>query len=395
MNTWTQRWCHPACLALAGTAILMAAAGCEPTDQRGLTILLLEYQGPQAVESAERLKKELTDQGLPGVFTVSGEGRASVCVGRYASWKDSDADAMLKRVRVIRDATGQYPFAGVVLMPIPEEPPENPWPLEKARGFYTLHVASWEARGRMAAAQAFASELRSRGFEAYVYHGPRLSMVTIGAFGPEIFDRPSLVGQPGAKPKVVGPAVLDLIQRFPRMRLEGQDTPPEAHVPTQLVQIPGRQAPAAPHLMIPRSLYRLSLSLVDTKTGLAEGLARVSGVAQSPQELPVLTAALARQMVEALPAKRTVRVGVVGIVATDAEAAKDRADATVLNTLAAALATVNKIVLLGPEGTRQTLDAAGLNPADVLRDPRLAKGFTGLDFIVVGTVTSSRTSGAP
>jgi hypothetical protein len=379
-----------ALIALAGPALL-AAAGCERAGEQRLTILLMEYRGVGSDVDAKRLAKELADQGLPAVFVVEGDELASVCAGRYASWKDPQADILLARVHTVRDAAGQFPFAGAMLMPIPEAAPENPWPLEKAKGYFTLIVASWEAPGRMAAAQAFAAELRRRGFEAYVYHGPTKSSVAIGAWGPEIFDNPGAVDLPGAKLKPVSPAVIALQRKFPRMRLEGQEVPAEVRVPTYLGRIPGRGPVVGPAAAIPRALYRISLSLVDTKTGVAEGRARVSGVSQSRQTVGALTAALARQMVEALPAGRTVRVGAVGVLATDADAARDAADAVVMEALTAALGKADKIVFISPEATRQMLDAAGLKPADILRDPRPVKGLAGLEYIVVGSVAAFRT----
>jgi hypothetical protein len=375
-------------LALATTAALLAVAGCQPGGETRVTIVLVEYQGPEAAASAERLKNELTAKGLPGVFTVDGAQLSSVCVGRYPSWKDPDADAMLKRVRVIRDADGQYPFAGVMLMPVPEATPENPWPLEKAKGYFTLIVASWEAPGRMSSALAYAGELRSRGYEAYVYHGPSKSSVSVGAWGPEIFENPGAVDLPGAKLKPISPAVIELQKKF-RLRLEGQEVPHEVQ-PPYLGRIPGRAPLTGPLAAIPKALYRISLSLVDTRTGLAEGKARVSGVAQSRQDMPTLVAVLTKQMAEALPAGKTVRVGAVGVLATDPDAAKDGADAAVFEAVVSALGQTPKIAFISPEATRQMLDAAGLKPLDILRDPRPARGLSGLEYIVVGSVTAFR-----
>lgn len=384
-----------AALVLAGLAPALASIGCQAMatqqpQQRQLTVLLAEYRGPDAAASARRVGKELSDKGVPNVFIVEGADLASLCVGRFGSWRDKDADETLKSVRRIRDAAGQYPFAGVMLVPVPEATPPNPWPLEKTKGLFTFHVASWEAPGRKTRAQAYAAELRSQGYDAYVYHGPRLSMVTLGSFGPEIFDNAGLIGQQGAKPKVVSPHVLELIRRFPRMRLEGEVAPPEAHVPTQLVRIPGREAPVAPGRPLPQVLYRVSLALVDTRTGQAEGRLRAAGVAQAPQEVTALVEFLLKQMLDSLPAGTTARVGVAGVLATDADAARAKADAVALEAIPKALAKVGagKVTVVGPEGTRQILDAVGLTPATVLADPRPLKGLQGLDYVVTGSVTS-------
>ncbi len=129
MNTHASPWRYPAVavLAVASLAILMGARGCAPSPERKLTVVLVEYQGPEAGPSAKRLLKELTAQGLADAYVVEGDDYASVCVGRYDSWKDPAADAMLKRVRPIRDAQGQFPFAGVLLMPVPSSSTSARW----------------------------------------------------------------------------------------------------------------------------------------------------------------------------------------------------------------------------------------------------------------------------
>ena len=386
-----------AALVLVGLALVTASVGCQMSAmqqpaQRQLTILLAEYRGPAPTNDAWRVGKELTDKGLPDVFIVEGAGVASLCVGHYNSWQDKAADEMLKTMRRIRDGIGQYPYASVMLVPIPESTPQNPWPLEKAKGPFTLHVASWEAPGRMAKAQAYGAELRAQGYEAYVLHGPRLSIVTIGSFGPEVYDDPSAVGRPGAKPKIVNSTILELQKKFPSVRLEGELPPQEARIPLYPIIIPGREAPIAAGAPLPKVLYRVSLALVDTKTGLAEGRSRATGVAQSSakDEVSRLVAALVKQLADAVPAGRPARVGIAGIAAADAEATRARVEVTALEAVAAAVGRLpqDKFIVFGADATRQYLDAAGLAPATVLADPRPLKGVQAFDFVITGSVTS-------
>jgi hypothetical protein len=380
--------------ALALLALLAAAlatgAGCDSAGQRQLTVLLVEYRGPEALSSAQRVGGELSTQGLRDVFIVQGPDEASLCVGHFNSWKDKDADETLKRVRQIRDAAGQYPFAGVMLVPVPEATPENPWPLEKAQGIFTLHVASWEAPGRTAKAQAYAAELRSQGYEAYVYHGPRLSMVTIGAFGPEILDAPGLAGQPGAKPKVVSPQVQELIRRFPRMRLEGELTPPEAHIPTQLVKVPGREGPVAPPPP-PGStaVYRVLLTLVDARTGAVQTRGRAQAATHLKEAVPPMAAALTKQILNALPADRPVRIGVLSPMA-DTEAARERVDAAAVESIEATLSQAGqgRVTVVAPAATQEILKAAGITVAAAQRDPRVIRGLGDIDYVLTSVVTS-------
>jgi hypothetical protein len=384
-----------AAVALLGPALVAASMGCEmqalrQQPQRQLTVLLAEYRGAEATAEALRVGKELSGKGLPDVFVVEGAGMASLCAGHFTSWQDKKADEMLKAVRPITDAAGNYPFIGVLLVPIPEPMPQNPWPLEKAKGPFTLHVASWEAPGRMVKAQAYAAELRSQGYEAYVLHGPRLSIVTIGSFGPEIYDHPLEVGRPGAKPNVVDPKILELQKKL-SVRLEGELLPQQARIPPCAIIIPGRDLPVAA-ARLPKVLYRISLALVDTKTGLAEGRRLADGVAQSStrDEVSAVVTKLVGQLADTIPAGRPARIGVAGVAAKDADAARDRVDVTAMEALTAAVGRLpqDKVILFGPEATRQYLDAAGVTTAAALADPRPLKGVQALDFVITGSVTS-------
>jgi len=396
MNGSRKRWSdavRAAVAALSAMALLATGIGCGPTETRQLTIVLVEYEGPEAADSAHRVAKELTDQNLPDVFVVEGPDYGAVCVGRYPTWKDPEARQMLARVRQIRDARGQYPFAGVLLMPVPEPAPKTPWPLQKAPGLYSLYVAGWEAPGRKAAAQAYAETLRRKGYEAYVYHGPRLSMVTLGAFGPEAFDIPSQIGRPGAKPKIVAPEVLRLIQDFPRLRLEGEETP----LPSFPVKVPGREPSMVAAPVIPEALYQVVLELVSTETGLVEGRRRTSGVTHAEGEIPALVTAMTGQLLDALKGEKAVRIGVVGARVIGAEkpdaASAERLDRLVAESAVAALRQApeeRSVTVLDAETTRQMLDAAGLSDQQILNTPRRAKGLKEMDYLLVGTVTVVR-----
>jgi hypothetical protein len=380
-------------LAAAVTAalVLPALAGCQRgaarTEAPTLTIVLLEYKGPQAVDSGRRLAAELAGQGLEDVFIIKGHEYAAVCVGHFGSWKDPEADRTLQRVRRIRDAQGQYPFAGVMLMPVPEPLPENPWPVEEAGGQYTLIVASWQNPGRMARAQDYARRLREAGYEAYVYHGPSKSTVSIGAFGPEIFDDPSKVGRPNVRPKVVDPKVKRLREAFPTLILEGEPVPAEAKLQPYVAIIPGRRETVAdidPEL--PEALYRLTISLIDTRTGLIDSRRRATGVAQGRDQLPTLVGALVRQLMEALEPDGRARVGVAGV---SADADRDAVEPVILEALPAALRTagIGKIRLYSREGTGQILRARNLTVDQVLRAPHVVEGMESLDFVVIARVT--------
>jgi hypothetical protein len=384
-----------ATLAFLGLAFL-AAAGCQRdvVAQREVTVLMVEYKGEKAVEQANAMKQELTQKGLPDVFVVQGGGMASVCVGRFKAFTDPKAHETLVRVYHIQDANGQYPFTYTLLVPVPEPTPETSWALESANGYYTWHVATWEDTGRMAKAQAYAAQLRSEGFEAYVYQGPRYSMVTIGAFGAKIFDHPELVGvvdppgwkgPPTPKPRIIDPKVVSLMQRFPHMRLEGEETP----LPTQLVSIPGREAPYLDNSPRPKVLYRVTLVLVDTKTGKPAADPSPSGVVWFKDQIPTLVQTLAPQLLRPLPVDQVPRIGVAGVQPMDANASKEGVDTAALDALLKALPGAGRnIKLISPAETKPLLAASGRTLEDVMIDSRSVRGIQGLDFVVLGNVTS-------
>lgn len=382
-----RNWARRGALGLLAAA-LAAVGGCEP-KQRDLTILLLEYKGTEARPSADRLVDELADQGLPDLFIVEGPDYAAVCVGRYRTWNDPEARDMLVRVRRIRDARGQYPFQGVMLVPLPEPAPKTPWALEEAPGIYSLYVAGWESPGRKENAQAYAAKLRKEGWEAFVYHGPHLSMVTIGAFGPDLFDDASKIGQPGVKPTIVHPKALEILRAFTYLRIEDQATP----VPSTAIRIPGRETPVSTRPPLPKALYRVTLSLVSTETGVAAGRGQASGVAQHESKIEPLVEALIKQLVASLGQAKGVRIGQVGLSAASPEAAELGADRAAATALAAALQSAaqdRRLLILSPEATRQVLDAAGLAEEMVRKSPRLARGLKDLDFVLVGSVTATK-----
>jgi hypothetical protein len=382
--------------AAVAAALAAFAAGCEqgafrpaggdgapepPAEKGRLTILLVEYVGPNASADARRIAGELMAQDLPGVFVVEGADEASVCVGRYDTWKDPKAKQMLARVRQVRDRQGRYPFAGVMLMPVPESAPPNPWPLQKAAGTYSLHVASWEAVGRKARAQDYAARLRQRGHEAYVYHGPRLSMVTLGAFGDEVFADPREVGRPGATPKIIGREVLALQKAFPTMVLEGEPTP----LPTTLIRVPGRDVTAAA-VGARGPLFRVTLVRWDA----AAHRPRAVGVAHSRQELAMLVAGQVRQLLAGVGPDQALTIG-VGAVAAEDPAARDAKAGPDIEKMVQDFLTRNRdwpnVRVVEPQQTALVLAAAGLTYADLARDPRRMAAARGLDMIIGGSVS--------
>jgi hypothetical protein len=222
-------------------------------------------------------------------------------------------------------------------------------------------------------------------------------MVTLGAFGPEIFDDPRKIGRPNEKPKVTSPEVLSLMREFPHMHIDGQKAEiivgDETRIlPSTLVKVPGKEPVVIPGTPMPDALYRIQLDLVSTETGLATGLGRALGVAQAKRQVPATVWGLAGQLLSSLEDAGPVRIGVAGIRPLDDAARDEKADALVAEAAAQALERLSgtRAAIIDAETTRLILEAAGVTVEKALSESRAVKGIDDLDYVLVGTVSVRR-----
>jgi hypothetical protein len=389
-------------LVVLAAASLTGAVGCGSPPElapRQVTIVVGEYHGDDATAQAEALRRQVASQGFNDVFTLHDAQEAFVCVGHFGSWEKGHDT--LTRVQKIRDAQGRYPFVTSMLSPMPEPTPTNSWPLEMADGDYSLQVAVWEDPGRARKAQAYCAELRAQGFQAYAYHGPQFSVVSVGAFLNNIFDHPEYVGLvPDAnkpappKPQITDQKVLDLMKKFPVIRLEGElpppEAPPKARIPCFLIAVPGHEPTASMKTLMPEAIYRFTIKLVNTRTGVADAPLPRTGVASYRGQTQEVVTILSQQLVAALPRGRKVRIGVAGIAAMDTLSARNKVDATILEAAVKGLeaAGVN-ITVVNQAETARIIAASRLTVEDVLMDPSVVRGLPGLDFVLTGSVNST------
>ncbi len=157
----------------------------------------------------------------------------SICVGRYESASAPGARTDLARLRAF-EVDGSRPFATAVLAPAGRTPARDGADeldlagVRAAQGkqaMYTLQVAVYTRPDRKApsaselaefrhAAEDAASQFRRGGEEAYYYHGPTASMVTIGVFTPRDYDPQDPARQ--------SPALMDLRARHPYNLVNGK-----------------------------------------------------------------------------------------------------------------------------------------------------------------------------
>jgi len=188
------------------TLVLLAAAmvlsgvvglsGCGDSAQgsgwdatRPQTITLGGMQGPDRVERAREQADRFARQTGLDAFWVADDGdRAVINFGRYTNESEADRDLeQLKRLAL----AGRFRPAMVALVPVdqPDSGETGKYDLRAVDipdAIYTLQVGMYDAEygaDFREAAERAAAEYRAAGEEAYFYHGPRQSLVTIGIFG--------------------------------------------------------------------------------------------------------------------------------------------------------------------------------------------------------------------
>jgi hypothetical protein len=197
--------------AVMGT--LPTAAKGEQATEWSIVIVAASGEDAQAMASGA-LNKVRLQGGLPDAYMERRGKSVVVAYGRYPGPGDAAAQRDLERIQTI-EIDGARPFQSAVLAPPVFEalaggiPEYNLAGVKKARGkdaVYTLQVAMYTrmntnvvkaeelAEFRKKAEEAVVN-LRREGEEAFYYHGPRGSMVTVGVFGPKDLD----VTRPGAE----------------------------------------------------------------------------------------------------------------------------------------------------------------------------------------------------
>lgn len=100
----------------------------------------------------------------------------------------------LELIRTLGVEGGRRLFVGAIPVRKPEPDVGNPaWNLRNVSATYSLQVAVFEPTEEFyeykQAAADFCALLRERGYEAYYYHAPASSSVTVGRFGPDAVVR--------------------------------------------------------------------------------------------------------------------------------------------------------------------------------------------------------------
>ena len=172
----------------------------------GWSILITRIAEGAEASAAAQLERIRTDGGLPEAVMQRRGGGLVIAVGSFASPTEEQARRELQRVRDVR-VGGAKPYTYAFFAPptgdIPGANPE--WDLRNARkrfgseAEYTLQIGVYARVGEgmpgpeevaqfRAAAEKAVAALRADGEQAFYFHGPTSSTVTVGVFSEDDHD---------------------------------------------------------------------------------------------------------------------------------------------------------------------------------------------------------------
>ena len=154
-------------------------------QRRGWAILMGEFDGHHHRRDAEHLLRKLALEAyVPALWIRSGDTQSQVLRGIYLSTDAAQIDLDKTRTVIIN---GSQPYQKAQLVSLSNDgvSTDNPYDLKIHSGSLSLQIGFFDenygAEFRQAAV-TMVEELRRQGDEAYFYHGPNMSMVTVGLF---------------------------------------------------------------------------------------------------------------------------------------------------------------------------------------------------------------------
>lgn len=187
------------------------------------------------MDDAQRMLETVHTTGLTGAYIALRDKRPIIAFGRFDDPADPEAQAGLQRVRQT-NISGMNPFGSAMLIP-PAAQRTGPASdelnlrsvrqrLSKSEAAYTLQVAVYARpdMGRPSTeeltvfqreAERAARQLRADGEVAFYYHGPNMSMVTVGVFSEGDHDGET-------QPPIESIRLRQVRQKHPHNLLNGQ-----------------------------------------------------------------------------------------------------------------------------------------------------------------------------
>lgn len=198
---------------------------------RGWSVLVAVVPGTNP-ESADRMLEAVRGAGLTDARLADHNRRRAVVVGSFDDPGSDEAQAALARVHAT-EVGGSAPFAAAILIPPPADAGDggqNDLRGVKARvgerAVYTLQIGVYARVDRVRPspeelalfrreAELAASKLRGEGEEAFYYHGPNSSSVTIGVFDESDHDGTT-------RPPIESARLKALRERYPNNLVNGE-----------------------------------------------------------------------------------------------------------------------------------------------------------------------------
>ena len=220
----------------------------RPADGQAWAIVLAVISGGD--ELVPRALGQIRAMGLPEAYAERRSDRGTaILYGRYDGPEGRAAQADLARIRD-HVVDGGRPFAHAFLAPptvgiggsTPQYDLRGVWAAFGPDALYTLQIGAYGrsdrehpapdelAEFRRLAEQAV-GQLRREGEPAFYFHGPNMSMVTVGVFGPDDHDP--------TNPLAESVELADLRLRFPNNLLNGkgvQETVRTTQGPRKILQ---------------------------------------------------------------------------------------------------------------------------------------------------------------
>lgn len=191
------------------------------------SVVLFWDESPDRHSLLRQVKRD-TEQhtGWDDLMVVHEEGRSVLYWGDYRSVEQ--ANRHVKKARAVKTPAGVRAFPQAMAVPLPgQDVGPAAWQLKNARGAYSICVASFynvPEKGfheRKQAALAYCKQLREKGEEAYVHHGPSSSSVCIGAF-PASSVR--MVNRGGQKhPQILDARLERIMEKYPKLAVNGME----------------------------------------------------------------------------------------------------------------------------------------------------------------------------
>ena len=220
-NSWTDNFAEHADPKPSDQAAT-STRGRRGHSSQSYAVQLQRFTGPQATAMAVDLVGRVREQaGLGDIWYAEAGGTSTVYAGRYRDPQADRARAMLQLVRAAQ-VDGSRLFTRAQVVPLSGSSADaavyNERDLRNHRGMITLQIGFYDANygaSFRAAAETAVDVLREQGEDAYFYHGPNRSLITV-----ELFTRGQAL-VPSGQTEQYSPTVRLLQERFPHNLMNG------------------------------------------------------------------------------------------------------------------------------------------------------------------------------